>query len=179
MGDIRAKAPPEPSQEVLAVLQRRAERLQAKAEEHHEEASFWVALFPVGNDRYAIPLERVRGALPLKTVTPVPLSPPYLIGILRYQGQLVPTLSLAALLGVMGWRKDPSVLLIVEQDDQQLVALDCEEIPTPNALPARAVDEARARASGAIAEVVGPDRHNVRLIDLTTLLPRRGAPRVG
>src|SRR5262249_57706996 len=105
------------------------------------EATFWVAEFPVGDERYAVPLQRLRGSVPLRLVTPVPLSPPHVVGILRFQGQVIAALSLAALLGGRGWRQDPAVLLVVEGPSGDLLALDCEQVPQPLAAPPRSAGE--------------------------------------
>ena len=107
----------------------------------------------MGEDNYAIPLDLLRAAVPLRMVTPVPLSPPHVIGILRFQGQIVTALSLASLLGGRGWREDPAVLLVVDPGFGRLVAVDCERIPKPVGLPLKQVEDARAKATGAVAEV--------------------------
>jgi len=166
---------PEPvAAEVKALLDRRAERARARPR-LEEETVLWMAEFPVGEEQYAIPLETLRAAVPLKMVTPVPLSPPHVIGILRFQGQIVTALSLASLLGGRGWREDPAVLLVVDPGFGRLVALDCERIPKPSGLPHALVEEARARSTGAISEITLPGMRQVNLLDLLRLMDRRHA----
>src|SRR2546423_7874892 len=133
------------TQEERDLLERRAARLREKPRATEEESVLWAAEFPVGEDSYALPLESLRAAVPLKMVTPVPLSPPHVIGILRFQGQIITALSLASLLGGRGWREDPAVLLVVDSGFGRLVALDCERIPKPVGLPHALVEQARAR----------------------------------
>jgi purine-binding chemotaxis protein CheW len=97
---------------------------------------------------------------------------------LRFQGQIVTALSMAALLGIKGWRQDPSVLLVVDPGWGRLVAIDCEEVPRPVSIAHAALDEARSREAKAITEVV----HNGRLLhllDLAKLLDRRSGGRSG
>jgi purine-binding chemotaxis protein CheW len=108
-------------------------------------------------------------------VTAVPLSPPHVIGILRFQGQIVTALSLASLLGGRGWREDPAVLLVVDPGFGHLVALDCERIPKPIAVPHALVEEARARSTGAVCELTLPGTRQVNLLDLLRLMDRRHA----
>jgi chemotaxis signal transduction protein len=158
--------------ELNQLLERRAERVREKPREEAEEF-LWVAEFPVGEETYAIPLEALRAAVPLKMVTPVPLSPPHVIGILRFQGQIITALSLASLLGGRGWREDPAVLLVVDPGFGKLLALDCERIPKPTGLPHALVEEARARAAGAVVEVTLPGMKQVMLIELARLVDRR------
>ena len=155
------------------LLQKRAERIRRKPAEADDENLLWVAEFPVGEETYALPLEALRAAVPLRMVTPVPLSPPHVIGILRFQGQIVTALSLASLLGGHGWREDPAVLLVVDPGFGHLVALDCERIPKPISVPHALVEEARARSTGAICELTLPGMRQVNLIDLLRLMDRR------
>jgi purine-binding chemotaxis protein CheW len=159
--------------ELNELLVRRAERARQKPHEVDEEDVLWVAEFPVGEETYAIPLDVLRAAVPLKMVTPVPLSPPHVIGILRFQGQIVTALSLASLLGGRGWREDPAVLLVVDPGFGHLVAVDCERIPKPVGVPHALLEEARARSSGPVCEVTLPGMRQVNLLDLLGLMDRR------
>jgi len=163
------------------ILEVRRNRLRRKPEAAvEEEAAFWVAEFPVGDERYAVPLQRLRGSVPLRLVTPVPLSPPHVVGILRFQGQVIAALSMAALLGGQGWRQDPAVLLVVEGPAGDLLALDCEQVPQPLSVPQRVVEEARAHAAaGPVTAVALPGARQLNLIDLDQLLARVSGVRGG
>jgi purine-binding chemotaxis protein CheW len=159
--------------ELNELLTRRARRVQERPAQADDENVLWVAEFPVGEETCAIALDTLRAAVPLRMVTPVPLSPPHVIGILRFQGQIVTALSLASLLGGRGWREDPAVLLVVDPGFGRLVALDCERIPKPVGVPHAAVDEARARSSGAVCEITLPGMRQMNLLDLGRLMDRR------
>ena len=161
-------------QEARELLERRASRLRAQGEATVEESVHWIAEFPLGEERYALSLETLRAALPLKMVTPVPLSAPHVVGVLRFQGQVLAALSLASLLGGHGWRQDPAVLLVVDRGDGELCALDCEAVPRPTTMPVSAVEAARVRAEGAVTEVFTQDRQLIHLIDLKRLFALRG-----
>lgn len=159
--------------EALEILQRRAERIRLRPDSSEDESVLWVAEFPVGEENYAIPLDVLRAAVPLRMVTPVPLSPPHVIGILRFQGQILTALSLASILGGRGWREDPAVLLVVDPGFGRLVALDCERIPKPIGFPHALVEEARGRTQGPVVEVTLPGMRQVNLLDLRRLMDRR------
>ena len=176
---IRSRAPQDLDAKTREILERRAERLRHAPEavtegpvEHH------LAEFPVGDEWYAIPLSAFRAVVPLRRVTPVPLARPHIVGILRFQGQIVTALSMAALLGIKGWRQDPAVLLVVDPGWGRLVAIDCEEVPRPVSIAHAALDEARSRESKALTEVIH-DGRVVQLIDLAKLLDRRSGGRSG
>jgi len=169
-----SRAPEAVSPEVSALLERRAGRSRALPK-LEEESIVWLAEFPVGEEQYAMPLEIVRAAVPLKLVTPVPLSPPHVIGILRFQGQIITAMSLASLLGGRGWREDPAVLLVVDPGVGRLIAFDCEQIPKPIGVAAGLVGEARERSRGPVAEIVLPGLRQLNLLDLRRLMDRRAA----
>ena len=174
--NVRPLQEPAASAAELTLLERRAQRVRERPVEAGEESVLWVAEFPVGEETYAIPLEMLRAAVPLRMVTPVPLSPPHVIGILRFQGQIVSALSLAAILGGRGWREDPAVLLVVDPGFGRLVALDCERIPKPGGYPRGLVEEARGRTEGAVIELTLPGLREVHLLDLRRLMDRRNVP---
>src|SRR5438477_817071 len=162
---LEPRFPDDVSQEDRELLERRAARLREKPRESEEESVLWAAEFPVGEDSYALPLDTLRAAVPLKMVTPVPLSPPHVIGILRFQGQVLTAMSLASLLGGRGWREDPAVLLVVDPGmGGRLVAIDCEHIPKPVPLPVSQVEAARARSTGAVADVTLPGMQQINLV---------------
>jgi purine-binding chemotaxis protein CheW len=165
--------------DVRRVLEARAERLKARLTSKAEEPTVMVAQFRVGDAQYAIPLGDFRAAVPLKLVTPVPLSPPEVVGILRYQGQVISALSLATLLGVGGWRTDPTVLLVVEPFAGKLIGLDSEEIPKPCALPAAPVEKAKRRGAEPVTPLFLPASVPIRLVDLAALLETKGWKRHG
>ena len=158
--------------EVQAVLQLRADRVRARPPPIEDESALWVAEFPLGDGRYAVRLDQLRGAVPLRAVTPVPLAPPHVIGILRFQGQMVTALSLASLLGGAGWKEDPAVLLVVEVGEGKLCALDCEQIPKPVSIPQALLSGARGEVAQPVTKVTLPGPREVSLLDPRLLLER-------
>jgi len=169
---------PQPREDAIApelneLLLRRAERARRKPVDADEDNVVWVAEFPIGEETYAIPLDVLRAAVPLKMVTPIPLSPPHVIGILRFQGQIVTALSLSSLLGGRGWREDPAVLLVVDPGFGHLVAVDCERIPKPTPVPQTVLEQGRARSTGPLCELTLPGMRQILLLDLLRLMDRR------
>jgi len=152
------------------VLRRRAERLRlAERTDTADEGTVAIASFHVGEDQFAIELARMRAVVPLRLVTPVPLARPHVIGVLKFDGRIVTAHSLAARLGVRGWRHDPEILIVVELPNGELAALDCEEVPTADALPAKRLAEARARSADAWLEVEGMNGKIVNVVDVARL----------
>jgi chemotaxis signal transduction protein len=152
------------------LLLARAERLRHKPQAEEEDL-FWAAEFPLGGEAYGLPLECLVACQPLRLVTPVPLSSTTLAGIVLFQRKILSVLSLSSLLGSQGWRRDPSVLLILKLEAEKLAAVDCEEIPRAVSLPSAAV--ARARQTDGFNSVVNIDRPGqspLRLIEISNLL---------
>lgn len=115
------------------LLEERAERLRSRKEVAEDDGA-WAAEFELGGEHYALPLDRLRACLPLKGVAPVPLARRGTVGITRWEGRVVAVFSLASLLGLRGWRRDPAVLLLLKRGDG-FIGLDCEEIPRSVQLP--------------------------------------------
>lgn len=160
---------------VRDVLKARAERLRARPKSDADEAVVWIAELQLGPERYALPLAQLLACLPLKMVTPVPLARSHVLGIARFRGQVISAYSLASILGVRGWSMDPSVLLVVEPSPGHVVAIDCERVPRPIVVPLAAWEQARAKATGAIGELVLRDGSVLAPIDLARLLADEGA----
>lgn len=170
----RTPGRPPLSEEAMALLEQRAERLRRQSAASQEVDTRWLALFLVGEDQYALPLEVLRGAMPLRLVTPVPLSPPGIVGVVRHEGRILTVLSLASLLGCKGWRQDPAVLLVLERGDGDWVACDCEQVPVAMAVPAQTLAEAEASSDGLTRELRLSRGRVAQLIDVGRLLERLG-----
>jgi purine-binding chemotaxis protein CheW len=151
-------------------LRRRAELLRVSPPTETTEEEVWLAVFSVGNERYALPLSSLRAIVPLRLVTPVPLVPAHVLGVLRYEGEIVTALSLAALLGGRAWQTDCRFLLVVELAKGHVVALDCGEIPLAVMLPARLLAAGQTRDDGVAREVLTADRQLLRILDVRRLV---------
>ena len=127
------------------LLEARAIRLAAPAHEAASEETVGLATFAVGDLEVGLPLDALRAALPLRRVTPVPLAPPEVIGVLRFSGAVLPVYSLAFMLGGQPSRRDSTHLLVVERGAGRLVAFDCVQVPLATTRPAREIELARAR----------------------------------
>ena len=170
MTTTKGNTPDEPSLEIRELLRRRAAELSEVGEgSEPEEQILWFAAFSIEKERFALPLESVRAIIPLKLVTPVPLVPAHVIGVVRFRGEIITAFSLAALLRGRAWRIDSKFLLVVEPRPGRIVALDCAEVPVAMTLPARLVAGSAAREKGALREVVTADRSLISIIDVTRL----------
>jgi len=78
---------PEAKQRVLKARARTLARETAGAEEG--ETYLEVVEFVVAHERYAIELAHIREIYPLKALTPLPGTPPFVIGILNVRGRII------------------------------------------------------------------------------------------
>jgi len=155
------------------ILARRAARFAVKREARDVDDGLPVAELVLADSRVAVPLADLRGVMALRDVRPVPMGPPHVIGLVRYEGALITAFSLAGLVGVRGWRRDPTVLLIITLDTNRVCAIDSETIPKPGVLQIEAVQRARDHASDtARAEVLRADGSSVTLLDVGALVAR-------
>ncbi len=161
-----------------ALLERRAERLRTvPPEPPDEERIVWAAALTLGDDVYAFPLQALRGVLPLRAVTPVPLAPPSVVGIARFQGQLLTVFSLASLLGG-AWRVDATIMLVVEHPEG-LFAFECGDVPTTVAIPRASAEASLGGDVGGAGPVQTLEGDTVQLIDLLALWGRHDPGRGG
>jgi len=154
------------------LLSMRAERLRALPTSQEAEVQFWAAEFPIGQETFALPLAALRGCAPLRLVTPLPLAPPHVLGVARFQGEIVTAFSLTMLLGARSWGADPFVLVVVRLSGGQTVALDCEQVPVQVEIPRSEVDRQAPGPHDLSAPVVVPGPRVIHLIDVERLTRR-------
>ena len=154
------------------LLDLRAQRLRALPAAQDAEAPSWAAEFPIGQETYGLPLETLRGCVPLRLVTPLPLAPPHVLGVVRFQGEIVTAFSMTMLLGARGWGSDPFVLVVVKLPGDQTVALDCEQIPIQVEVPRSEVERQSLPPGDVAVPVVVSGPRVIQLIDVERLARR-------
>ncbi len=65
-----------------------------------KEAQERILTFSLGRERYGLPLEFVESIEPRSTITPLPNSPHFLVGIFSVRGTVIPVMSLRLRLGI-------------------------------------------------------------------------------
>jgi purine-binding chemotaxis protein CheW len=88
------------SQEQMAVLKARAERVARAAAEEDAGSLFGVLTVTIGAEQYALPVEWLTAVFDDVSVVPVPCTPDYVGGIANIRGHIVPVIHLAHLLNV-------------------------------------------------------------------------------
>ncbi len=74
--------------------------------------------FTVDGDPYAIPVERIREIVRLKTITDVPRVPPEILGVISLRGEVVQVLDLRLRLGVQASELTRTHRIVVLHGDE-------------------------------------------------------------
>lgn len=79
------------------ILRRRARHLAQVAEQFQVGEQLQVVEFTLGTETYAVALAQVKKVSALKDVVPLPGTPPFVLGITTYAGQILPVFDLRVL----------------------------------------------------------------------------------
>ncbi len=132
----------------------------------------------VGHETYAVGIDMVREILEVGRMTPLPLTPPFVRGVMNLRGAVVPVIDLKARFGaepaVIGRR---SSVVIVETDHQdqegplvvgvlvdgvsevlEIAAQDVEPVPALGTRVPREFLQGMAKAKGTLLSILDADR---------------------
>ena len=79
------------SEETLKILQARSRKLARKPSKPEQPSEDLLAVteFLLARERYALELRFIREIWPLKDLTPLPCTPPFVLGIINIRGQIL------------------------------------------------------------------------------------------
>jgi purine-binding chemotaxis protein CheW len=80
--------------------------------------------FLIGDDEYGISIHRVREIAEYRALTPVPMTPPWMRGVMNLRGTVVPVVDLAAKLGLeqtLVSRRTCLVIVEMDADGERVV----------------------------------------------------------
>lgn len=86
-----------------------------------------VLMLAVNNSHFAVPMDTVYQVMRRPVVTPVPLAPPELIGVVNVRGEIVPFLD-TGILTRTGTLTDAPFAVLIKGDDYTL-AIAADELP--------------------------------------------------
>jgi purine-binding chemotaxis protein CheW len=153
---------------VAATLRSRAELLAAQEATTDEERDEDVLIFRLGEGRYRLPIGAVREVVPLQRYTPLPATPPFMVGLVNVRGWLLPLLDLRPLLQLPAARPDGYVLIVNAGTIE--VGLLADEVVEVARHSRELVATPAAAAGRAIPWVRGVDPELRLVIDPTVLL---------
>lgn len=86
--------------EVWKILEERARALAAQKIDTEKGLGEEVLVFRLGEDRYSIPAHYIREVQPLLSYTPLPSTPPFIVGLVNVRGKLLTAIDIRPLLDI-------------------------------------------------------------------------------
>ena len=111
------------------ILKQRAKAL-ARASETKVSALAGVEFleFGLAHEKYAIEACHVREVYPLKRITPVPCTPPFVLGIINLRGQICSVIDIKKLIGLPHTATSESSKVIVVFNDKMEVGILADDV---------------------------------------------------
>jgi purine-binding chemotaxis protein CheW len=123
----------------------------------------------VAREEYALPVERVLEVAEFGDLTPVPGSPPEIIGVCNLRGQVIPVMALASMLGLAG--QEPERIVVAELGDRR-AGLAVDSVVDVGELP----DASEQTSSPYLTGAVLIDGVLVGILDADAILGSGPAP---
>lgn len=109
------------------ILEERAAAV-ARTREEAQTGGMPVLAFKVGGERYAVPVQTVFQVVDANGLTPLPATPPWVLGAILARTRVVPVLDLRALLGLEGGGMIDLAKVVVLEDDGDLFGIAVEDL---------------------------------------------------
>lgn len=117
-------------------------------------ASIEVVEFRVGHERYAIETRYVREVYPLKDLTPLPCSPPFVAGVVNIRGRIVPVIDLLSFFDLPApGLSDLHRIILIEGQDMELGLLAAASVSV-GAVPSASLQPSLGTLTGLRDEYV-------------------------
>lgn len=88
------------AEEAEALLLKRAAAYSGAVKEAEEEGFIEIVEFALASERYAFESSMVREVIPISELTPVPCTPPFVLGIINLRGQILSVIDIKRLFGL-------------------------------------------------------------------------------
>jgi purine-binding chemotaxis protein CheW len=124
------------AEEKLAVLKTRAQHLARPLEEAEAVGlQLEVIEFHLSAEPYALPSTSVREVYPLKGLTPLPCTPPFVLGVMNVRGRILPVVDLSSLLGLTKQRLSEQSTVILMRAGELEVGIVTDLVIGVRSLP--------------------------------------------
>ena len=123
-------------EEKLALLKARAQRLAHPIEKTEVTGlQLEVTEFRLGEEPYALPSMAVREVYPFKGLTPLPCTPPCVLGVINVRGRILPVVDLTPLFGLTKQRPSEQSIVILIKSGELEVGLVTDLVIGVRSLP--------------------------------------------
>jgi purine-binding chemotaxis protein CheW len=163
------------------ILEERARALMVQEHAAETEVGEEILTFRLGEGDYSVPAQYVREVQLLGEVTPLPFTPPFLVGLVNVRGRLLVALDIRPLLDMPEAPPQPQAFLLVLTANGLEVGLLADVVVEVRRSDDQLAPVLSSAAGRGVAWVRGVDRHLSVLLDPPALLsdPRlliNGAP---
>lgn len=124
-----------------------------------------VVVFAVGREHFALPLESLAEIFKVSEITPLPLSPSYLMGVINVHGNLASVLSLGRILGIKSAAGEGLLLILTPAHGGMALHVDTTTGFTSYFMLEDIARDTPAKA-GSVEIIEGVFRDNGKLISL-------------
>ena len=152
-------------------LQERAQALARVPVEEAPQASLDIVAFLLAHEQYGIASAYVREVYPLRDYTPLPGTPPFVLGIINVRGQLLSVLDLKKFFDLPDRGMTDRHKVIILQSDHMEFGLLADAILGVRAMPYSALQPSPPTLSGVRAEyLLGITQERLAILDAARLL---------
>lgn len=127
---------------------------QASVPAHGQPRLLHLVAFRIDNHLYGLPLAAVERVLPMAELSPLPVGPSIVLGILNLHGRILPVLDIRRRFSLPDRGYDPSAHLLVSRTATRTVVLPADEVVGVLAVDPAAVVQ-RALIDPGIGHVAG------------------------
>jgi purine-binding chemotaxis protein CheW len=113
---------------IRALLEERADALAHAQEEFESEQGEEVLTFRLGDGGYTLPAHAVQTVQPLTDWTPLPTTPPFIMGLVNVRGKILTMLDLRPLLQQTAAAPGTLALIVIVGPEGEEVALLADEV---------------------------------------------------
>jgi purine-binding chemotaxis protein CheW len=152
------------------ILEQRAHALMAQESVAEIELGEELLIFRLGEGEYSVPAQYVREVQPLGDVTPLPFTPPFVVGLVNVRGRLLAVLDIRPLLDMPRVPSQPQAFLLVLTANNIEVGLMADALVEIRRGDAQLAPVLSAAAGRGVAWVRGVDRRLSLLLDPPSLL---------
>jgi purine-binding chemotaxis protein CheW len=143
----------------------------SRSEETEQAVVLDLLVLQLGDESYAVPVERVREIVRLRPITPVPRVPKAVLGAVALRGEVVQVVDLRVRLALEERESTrESRLIILHGDDDRVAALLVDSVCDVLRVPEESLRPAEGAADGCVSELALRGAEFVSILDIERIL---------
>ncbi len=166
----------ETAQDKMTVLKARARALARELDrEAPREGRLEVVEFSLAGETYAVEHRQVKEVYPLRDLAPLPCTPPFVLGIINFRGQILTVIDFRGLLGLSVPQESRAGQIVVIEAGETQLGLLVDEIKGVRCVPAEDLQSGLVTLTGVSAEYVrGVTHDGTAVLDAVAILSSDG-----